>query len=446
MKPLRACVALLCLALVGAVLPATVTSAAIAEAGTYYSVATTRLLDTRNATGAPNAPLGQADSLDFQVTGRGGVPVTGAAAVVVNITVTGATAGGFVSVYPSGSVRPGVSSINFVKGVTRANGATVTLGAGGKLAVYNNSGTTEVIVDVLGYYASSAIATASGAEFDTYAPDRLHDTRGDVEGPLAAQDILSLYVDFADGAANGFIRALAVNITAVGAEGSGYLTAFDGGATQPTTSTLNYSAPAAIANTAVVKTSLCTTCPGDGPDPVQFAVYNGSAGTVHVIVDLVGIYFDDGSVGLRFAPVTPQRISDSRKSLNGRPLAAAQTQVLTASSAVATSNTAALVGNVTAIQPTASTYLTLWEGVASRPGVSNLNAPAGATAANGAVIALSEANTFKIFNNAGTTNFAIDVSGRFDLGPATSAARLASRGSIFSDATTSSRRSAAVGR
>lgn len=419
MRTLRPLSLLLCLALAGVVAPAASADAAVAQ-GTYHPVTSSRLLDTRSGLGAPKQPLGPGATLQLAVTGRGGVPASGAAAAVINITVQSPTASSFLTAYPSGQTRPATSSINYQVGGTRANIATVLLGDGGKIAIYNNSGSTSVIVDVVGFYASAA-TTTEGNEFAAVTPNRLFDTRNDAEGALAGKSILTTYIDFGTGGdQNSSVRALAVNVTAVGAEGSGYLSTWDGNGSPPATSTLNFADSGAVANMAVVKTALCSDC--GTPAPVQFGVYNGSADTVHVFVDLVGVYYNDGTVGLRFSPLTPVRISDSRKPLNGTPLAAGQTQQLTAPSSVADSSTVALVTNVAAVQPTSTTFLTLWKGGEARPPVSNLNARAGSTVANGAVIELSSTNKFNIYNNAGTTNFLIDVTGRFR-GPSTSSAQ-----------------------
>jgi serine protease len=441
MRILRTCALLACLALVATILPPTIANSATTQTGTYHPLTSTRLLDTRNGTGVLTAgPLGAGGTLQLQVSGRGGVPTTGAAAVVVNLTVTGGSANGFLTAYPSGVTRPGVSSINFVAGSTRANIATVTLGSGGKVAIFNAAGSVSVLVDVVGYYASSASTSTTGNEFDTYGPDRLTDTRTSSEGSLAAHQILSLFVDFSDGAANTYVKALAVNITAVGATGSGFLSAFDGGPTLPKTSTLNFAPSTAIANMAVVKTALCTDCSAP-PYPVQFAVMNGSSASVHVIVDLVGIYYNDATVGLRFHPLTsPVRISDSRKALNGHPLTAGQTQALTAPSTVATTGTKALVSNVTAVTPTSSTFFKLWASGDPVPPVSNLNAPAHSIVANGAVIPLSSTRGFSLFNAAGTSDFLVDVTGRFDVGPLTSALSRTVRTHTFGTPSTTTRR------
>ncbi len=89
-------------------------------------------------------------TMTVQVTGLGGVP-TGAQAVVLNVTVTGTDRSGYLSIYP-GANRPTVSSLNWNAGQTVPNMVTATLGQTGTVTLYNSSGSTNVIVDVEGWY------------------------------------------------------------------------------------------------------------------------------------------------------------------------------------------------------------------------------------------------------------------------------------------------------
>ena len=123
--------------------------------GAFVSLAPVRVLDTRVGNGAPKAAVGAGQTLDLQVTGRGGVPASDVGAVVVNVTVTQPTKGGFVTVYPSGAGLPTVSNLNFGAGQTVPNLVVVKVGAGGKIAFYNgSSGTVQLVADVAGYYLS----------------------------------------------------------------------------------------------------------------------------------------------------------------------------------------------------------------------------------------------------------------------------------------------------
>jgi hypothetical protein len=86
--------------------------------------------------------------IQVPVAGRAGVPV-GAKAVVANVTVTGATVPGFVTVFPCGTV-PGTSSANYLADEAVANEVIAKLSPAGSICVYAHSA-VHVIVDVAGY-------------------------------------------------------------------------------------------------------------------------------------------------------------------------------------------------------------------------------------------------------------------------------------------------------
>jgi Leucine-rich repeat (LRR) protein len=117
----------------------------------FYTVTPCRAYDSRDG-GAAGALAARAD-VAILVAGYCGIPET-AAAVSVNVTVVSPTAGGNLRLYPSGTSRPGTSSLNYAAGQTRANNAVVSLGADGALVAYvgQPSGTTHVVVDVNGYF------------------------------------------------------------------------------------------------------------------------------------------------------------------------------------------------------------------------------------------------------------------------------------------------------
>ena len=114
------------------------------------TVAPTRLLDTRDGTGGWLNALSAGQVIDLQVAGTAGIP-DGAGGVLLNVTVTGATSGGFVTVYPCGGDRPLASNLNFAPGQTVANAVEIPLGAG--KACFFSSAPAHVIADVAGYTA-----------------------------------------------------------------------------------------------------------------------------------------------------------------------------------------------------------------------------------------------------------------------------------------------------
>ena len=73
-------------------------------------------------------------------------------AVVLNVTVTNPTAPSYLTVWPDGAAQPLASDLNYVAGLTVPNLVVVKLGANGSIDLFNAAGTTDVVVDVVGWY------------------------------------------------------------------------------------------------------------------------------------------------------------------------------------------------------------------------------------------------------------------------------------------------------
>jgi hypothetical protein len=116
----------------------------------FVPLTPSRIVDTRMG-GA--APLGPSATMTVTVAGNGGVPATGAKAVVLNVTVVNPTGASALTVWPSDAVgRPLASDLNFTAGQTVPNLVVVKLSANGQIDIFNAFGTTNVIVDVVGWY------------------------------------------------------------------------------------------------------------------------------------------------------------------------------------------------------------------------------------------------------------------------------------------------------
>ena len=121
----------------------------------YFPVTPCRALDTRNPDGASGGPFldGLGTRLLLAVT-RCGIPGT-AKAVSLNVTVTGTTAMGYLTLYAGDATQPQTSTINFGPGQTRANNAVLAVSSDGAatLKITNaGAGPVHVIVDVNGYF------------------------------------------------------------------------------------------------------------------------------------------------------------------------------------------------------------------------------------------------------------------------------------------------------
>jgi hypothetical protein len=98
---------------------------------------------------------------DFPITtGSCAISAT-AIAVQLNLAVTNTQAGGFLTVYPQGAVRPLSSSINFEAGETLSNAATIPLGDSSGVTVFAKSA-TDLVVDVTGYYEGPVVSSVNG--------------------------------------------------------------------------------------------------------------------------------------------------------------------------------------------------------------------------------------------------------------------------------------------
>src|SRR5690606_18726718 len=118
--------------------------------------------------------VGPGATLDVVIAGAAGSPVPGnATAVVLNLTVTGPTAGSYITAFPAGSNRPTAANLVVVPGQTVPNLVTVKVGAGGAVSLFNAAGSTHLVADVFGYYT-----TLGGHGFTPLAPSRILDSRG----------------------------------------------------------------------------------------------------------------------------------------------------------------------------------------------------------------------------------------------------------------------------
>ncbi|GAA2152805.1 hypothetical protein GCM10009760_49920 [Kitasatospora kazusensis] len=126
--------------------------------GVFVPQAPERLFDTRTDGNASN-PLAAHHSLT--VWDR--EPATwGISSLLLNVTATQPTTGGFVTVFPDagpvgqpadGSGLPVASNLNFTAGATVAGMANATVGADGFVDLYNSGpGTVQLIGDISGYY------------------------------------------------------------------------------------------------------------------------------------------------------------------------------------------------------------------------------------------------------------------------------------------------------
>lgn len=368
--------------------------------GRYTPLNPARILDTRSTT-----PLGPGQSRDIQVTGVGGVPASGVSAVVMNVTAVSPTAnGGFLTVFPAGAARPTASNLNFDAGQTVPNLVTVKLGSGGKVSVYNQTGSTHVLFDVAGYYGVDPSGT--DGVYRPLTPSRILDTRSTTPlGPAQSRDI---QVAGQGGVPTTGVSAVVLNVTAVSPTANGgFLTVHPTGTTRPTASNLNFNAGQTVANRVIVKIGTAG----------KVTLYN-QTGNTHVVFDVAGWFTDATSSGGptgAFTAISPSRILDTRSST---PIGAGETRAIQIAgvggipAGAWPSGASAVVMNVTVTQPTANGgFIKVFPTGASAPTVSDVNFNAGKTVPNLVIVKLGPDGKVNLYNQTGTAHVIFDVVG-----------------------------------
>ena len=383
-----------------------VTAQAVGSSGEYIAITPTRILDTRNGLGGISGPRGTGQVDDVTATGIGTVPAAGSvSAVVVNVTVTNTTGDSFLTVWPSGGTKPEASNINFIAGQTVANLATVKTGANGKISLYNHNAPTDVVFDLLGYYSSPT--GNAGARFHATAlPTRILDTRSGAA--LNAGQTFSLGVTAATGVPGvpAGASGIVMNVTVTQSWTSGFLTVFPGGIAdgdRPVASNVNFDPGQTVPSLVIVGV------PASG----VVKLYT-SGGPVHVIADVVGWYDGDRSTETgRFVAVSPQRVLDTRTT--NQPLGPSEVRDLKVMGAagVPAIGAGAIVMNTTVTQPTAPSFLTVYQQGIATPAASNLNFVPAQTVANLVITHMSQSGFVSLFNREGSTHVVGDIAGYF---------------------------------
>ena len=356
-------------------------------ASQYFPLSPQRLFDTR----AEGEPLQPGDYIDVVVTGHAGVPAN-ATAVVMNVTITQAGGPGFVTVWPAGAPQPLASSLNTInEGQTVPNLVTVSIGNGGKVSLFADSG-GHLLADVAGYYAPAPGMVTAG-RLVPLTPARLFDTRTDsTRTKLGPQSVMDVQVAGHAGVPESGVAAVVMNVTATDASAAGFITVWPSGDPLPVASNLN------LTRSGHTSANLVIVPLGEGGRLSFF-----SEAGAHLLGDVTG-YITDSSAssstsGL-MVPLQPARIFDTREAA---PLPGnGDVTVPTASRLGVPTSAAAVILNVTAVDASGPGYVTVWPTGIAMPVVStlNLNQP-GETRANAAILPIGQNGSMDYFSEAG---------------------------------------------
>jgi hypothetical protein len=338
-------------------------------------------------------------------------------AYAMNITVVPHGTLGYITVWPDGDPQPNVSTLNSYDGRVKANAAIVSGGSGaGAISIFA-SNTTDVVLDLSGYFTTEA----ANYVYVPVAPCRMVDTRINNGTPFGAPSIIAgtqrsfSLASSACGLPAGALAnggALSLNITAIPATNLDYLTVWGTSPTEPQppiTSTLNAPSNDPVANAAIVSI---------GEDATA-SVSVFASNTTDVLIDING-YFTTPSIapsGLSLYENAPCRVLDTRPT-TGAFIGQATVPVAGTNSCAPPANAKAYVMNATVAPIAELDYLTLWSAGSAVPVVLTLNAYDGSVTSNMAIVGDTNGAMDAYAYN--PTQLILDVSGYFALAPGAS--------------------------
>ena len=185
---------------------------------------------------------------------------------------------------PDPTADPPSSTLNFPVGDTRANGLTAVLTGSGQLSIVFKAltGTTNVLLDVTGYYRNDP----SGLLYYPVTPARLMDTRAGVLATALAGTFKASIPRTLTAAGRAGLpltaAALTGNLTVVGQTAGGYASITEAPTASPTTSTINFPLGDTRANGVDV--------PLDGSGHLSLVYKTASGKTTNLLLDVTGYY------------------------------------------------------------------------------------------------------------------------------------------------------------
>ncbi len=366
----------------------------------FVPVTPCRVSDTRNEPDAFGGPkLGAKAIREFDVPDSGCTIPSTAVAYALNITVVPDGPLQYLTTWPSGQVRPFVSTLNS-DGRIKGNAAIVPAGVKGGVNIYVTD-PTHVILDISGYFLPAA--STSGLQFFPLAPCRIADTReaaSSLGGPLLtggvarAFPVLSSNCNIPPAA-----QAYSLNLTAVPRSSLLFVTAWPSGQVQPLASILNAPNGTAAANAAII------------PAGANGSISTFASSDTDLVIDINGYFAPAASGGSYFYSLPPCRVLDTRIA-NAQPSSGISAVDVANSGCQASASANAYALNATVVPTGPLAYLTLFpNGQATVPFVSTLNADANTVSSNAAIVPSSNGSINAYAS--GPTYLILDLFGYF---------------------------------
>lgn len=272
--------------------------------GSLISLAPSLVLDTATGLGAPAGALSAGQTHTIQLAGVGGVPSTGASAVLLKVSAHSATGSGSLVAYAANLTQaPPLAQLSFAPGAVCTATTLVRLASGKAKLTVSGQGTTQLRAEVVGYLVAGT-PTRPGAIVTT-SPARLLDTVSGVGATVGrvnpGQEVLLRVIDRAGipAGAGGVIMSVTVRNPA----SAGTVSVYPSDASSANASTVGFGAASTVTNLIV--------CPLGSTGRVRLR--NDSPGAVDLAAAVSGWWIggsalDAGTV----STIVPRRVLDSR--------------------------------------------------------------------------------------------------------------------------------------
>lgn len=350
-----------------------------------------RVLDTREAGAAASGlgadgKVGPSSTVTISIADqikKAGEAADSVNAVVVNLTVIDPSDAGYLTAWGTGS-KPLASNVNYKAGDIIANGATLPVDpTTGKLSFFS-SAATHLAVDVMGFYTAE---TKPAKGFTPVAPTRLLDTResadGETAAPLEAGSTTTMDIVTSYGESRGKVKEKHKKNKQKWEEHKKKKDKKHKNADKtPSAGTDVSGTDDDDADSREEEPNTSTGDEGANEEP------RDEDNDVEGPKDDDGDDIDEDSLA--------EDDEHDKQCEDGDALEKQEVE--------------AVVLNITAVNPEADGYLTVWPGDADKPSTSNVNYAAGSVVANNVIVKVDDSTQLKLFTLA-KTHVVVDIVG-----------------------------------
>ena len=365
--------------------------------GTYTATLTVTDLAGRTTTTKAAVTVGDAiapaaaDRVFDRVIPAHGVVSVSTGAVLVNVIVTGAKDSGYVTIYPAGTTRPSLATVQFRAGQEAGNSALTH----GTVDIYNGSAgsiSLQLVRYGVEYSGDSADPMALGDSYVPVTPFRvLHPTR------IAGGHDVTINANQTH--VPGDATAVVLDVTSSGSAAAGNTITWANGNESHTRQAGVFWEKGQPA------TGLATVPLGGGAAVLE----NASTGAATFTADVVGYYTSPAGPSGIFIPAKPSRLLTVT-------IAGGHAAKLTVSGkdGVPASGTTAAMVNLTASGAAAAGSVTAYADGSSRPAVTSLSYSPGFTMAGAAIVAVGADGSIDLYNNGSKpVTLTVDLTGSY---------------------------------